>query len=129
MKYLRASLPALCLVGAAFILPAAAKYLGSAVCYSISGKDDGMAVIEQTLKEGEISVYLYGKVADIPLAEGYLVKAKDGEIGVFDKQMSPLYKIDARIEDLPEKDRRSVMSGIEIADKSSLCEIVAYMES
>ena len=127
-EYLRACIPVLCLVLFALTLPIAARYLGSAVCYSVSGSKTEKEAVEQTLSEIHSSL-LYDSVSSIPLKDCYLIKEREGEMLVFDCNMIPLYRIDALIENLPDKDKESVREGITVCDKSTLCEIVAHMES
>ena len=111
------------------ILPSAAKYLGFAVCYSVSGDGQGVESDIVHTEKAQRTVYPYKTVSEIPLLDGYIVKVLDGKIGVFDKHMSPLYRINARVESLPENDRQAVVLGIEFSGKSPLCEFVSHMES
>lgn len=126
--YLKACIPVLCVISFTLVLPIAAKYLGSAVCYSVSGSKTARETVEQTLSKMHAPA-LYDTVSSVPLEDRYLIKERDGEILVFDGKMTPLYRIDSRIENLSENDRESVRDGITVRDKSTLCEMVAHMES
>ncbi len=71
---------------------------------------------------------LYGSLSDISENGPFKIRTFGDSIYIYSTDTC-LYRIKTSFSSLPAKDRELVESGLEIQDKSSLFEIVEYMES
>ena len=100
------------------------EFIPDAVSYTLSVSEKSLSEIQDSGNSSAVYRNLYSISEDGP----FRILAEGENIFIFYDEKR-LYRINARFSDFPESDRNVISSGIDIADKSALFEIVGYMES
>ena len=104
----------------------ATKFIPDAVSYTLSVSEGSAS--EGEAEETDKNSAFYRSLYSISENGPFRILAEDENLFVFCDEKR-LYRIGARFSDFPESDRSVISSGIDIADKAALFEIVGYLES
>ena len=103
----------------------ATEFIPDAVSYTLSVSEN--SVSESEAEDSKNSA-VYRNLYSISENGPFRILAEGENIFVFCDEKR-LYRIGARFSDFPESDRSVIFTGIDIADKATLFEIVGYLES
>lgn len=115
-----------CTVLSAVILYIGTKVIPSAITYTASTSENSKIPVGDTYSR--ISECTYENIYSIAENGPFSINAAGDDIYIY-SESTCLYRIKANLSEFPASDKDIILSGIEIADKASLYEIVEYMES